>query len=94
VEGFLKGSGLLLLHDEALWQVLDSWVTALASETFTALLPLLRRTFSTFAAPERRQMGERVKHGLTRPAARAAASADFDTVRAEAVLPLVAQLLE
>jgi len=93
VEGFLKGSGLLLLHDEALWQVLDHWVTSLAGETFTALFPLLRRTFSTFAAPERRQMGERVKQGLVRPVARAAASADFDTARAEAILPLVAQLL-
>ncbi len=93
VEGFLKGSGLLLLHDEALWQVLDNWVTALAGETFTALLPLLRRTFSTFAAPERRQMGERVKHGVSHPAVRATASTAFDIAHAEAVLPLVMQLL-
>jgi len=93
VEGFLKGSGLLLLHDEALWQVLDEWVMALAGETFTALLPLLRRTFSTFAAPERRQMGERVKHGVSHPTIRAAVSTDFDVARAEAVLPLVVQLL-
>ncbi len=58
VEGFLKGSGLLLLHDEKLLQVLDNWVSHLPSDTFTALLPLLRRTFSTFSAPERRQIGE------------------------------------
>jgi hypothetical protein len=28
IEGFLKGSGLLLLHDEALWRTLDEWLTA------------------------------------------------------------------
>src|SRR5207244_1781715 len=32
VAGFLQGSGLLLLHDELLWQVLDTWVTALPGE--------------------------------------------------------------
>jgi hypothetical protein len=94
VEGFLKGSGLLLLHDEALWQVLDAWVTALTGDGFTALLPLLRRTFATFPTPERRQMGERVRRGVVRVATRPAAeSVDFDTARAEAVLPLVARLL-
>jgi hypothetical protein len=93
VEGFLTGSGLLLLHDDVLWQVLDAWVTALPEEGFTELLPLLRRTFSTFPAPERRQMGERVRRGLTRPALRPAEDTDCDTARAEAVLPLVARLL-
>jgi hypothetical protein len=93
VEGFLRGSGLLLLHDDALWHVLDEWVTALHPEAFPQLLPLLRRTFATFTAPERRSMGERVLRGPTRPAARAVAAGDFDTARAEAVLPLVAQLL-
>ncbi|HMA37912.1 MAG TPA: DUF5682 family protein [Chloroflexia bacterium] len=94
VEGFLKGSGLLLLHDEALWAVLDAWVAALAGDTFTALLPLLRRTFSTFPAPERRAMGERVRQGPARPAPAAGdLPADFDSARAVRVLPLVARLL-
>lgn len=93
VEGFLKDSGLLLLHDDTLWQVLDNWVSQLSSETFTALLPLLRRTFSTFSAPERRKMGERVKRGESRPTAPEEGAGDFDSDRAAAVLPLVAQLL-
>jgi hypothetical protein len=93
VEGFLKGSGLPLLHDETLWQVLDGWVTELPSDTFTQLLPLLRRTFATFAAPERRQMGERARRGTGRPESRAASDGGFDIGRAEAVLPLVARLL-
>src|SRR5262249_62231649 len=28
IEGFLKGSGLLLLHDEALWRTVGGWVNA------------------------------------------------------------------
>ena len=92
MEGFLKGSGLLLLHDDKLWQVLDSWVSQLSGDTFTALLPLLRRTFSTFSHPERRQMGERVKRGNIRPSI-SSVDADFDQRSANAVLPIVAQLL-
>lgn len=91
LDGLLRGSGLLLLHDEALWQVLDEWVVSLPSETFTQLLPLVRRTFATFPAPERRQMGERVAQGASVRVA--VASGDFDVTRAEAVLPLVRQLL-
>ncbi|MBW4420741.1 MAG: hypothetical protein KME13_16150 [Myxacorys californica WJT36-NPBG1] len=92
IEGFLAGSGLLLLHNPTLWQVLDDWVTQLSSETFTAILPLLRRTFSTFAAPERRQMGERVRQGNSHPPVFIKAGS-FDSDRADTVLPLVAQLL-
>jgi hypothetical protein len=93
VEGFLKGSGLLLLHDEKLWQTLDSWVSQLPDEPFAGLLPLLRRTFSTFASAERRQMGERVKRGASEKAPVFVDSNQFDSERADAVLPLVAQLL-
>jgi hypothetical protein len=97
IEGFLKGSGLLLLHDETLWRTLDEWLAALPCDGFTALLALLRRTFSTFTSPERRQIGERARRGLT-GVSRAAIGEqprheDFDQARAEAVLPLIARLL-
>lgn len=91
VEGFLQGSGLLLLHDDGIWQVLDDWVTRLNDEAFMALLPLLRRTFSNFPAPERRQMGERVR-GSHR-ANSVTADERFDSDRADASLPMLAQLL-
>ncbi|MBI1764727.1 MAG: hypothetical protein HYR56_25175 [Acidobacteria bacterium] len=93
VEGFLHGSGLLLLHDEVLWQVLDAWLTALPEEQFIALLPLLRRTFANFTAPERRQMGERVARGPSGAAMSLGGAADFDEMTAAAVLPLAARLL-
>ena len=59
--GFLNGSGLLLLHHPALWQVIDRWVAALDMDTLQSLLPLLRRTFSSFSPTERRRMLELVK---------------------------------
>lgn len=93
VEGFLKGSGLHLLHDDELWRLLDSWVAALPADVFTNLLPLLRRTFSTFSAPERRQMGEKAQQTRGSQAARPVSDIQFDHRRAEAVLPLVAKLL-
>lgn len=92
IEGFLAGSGLLLLHNPALWQVLDTWVMQLPADMFTAILPLLRRTFSSFSAPERRQMGERVRQGhvgtpmLIQPGV-------LNHERADAILLLIAQLL-
>ena len=91
IEGALKGSGLLLIHHETLWQTVDTWLNGLSSEMFQQVLPLLRRTFATFTAPERRSMGERVTSGTT---ARAdAPQFTLDQGRAEQALPLVTQLL-
>jgi hypothetical protein len=97
VEGFLKSSGMLLLHDEKLRQVLDDWVIALRGESFTTMLPLLRRTFATFTPPERRRLGELARLGM--PATAGAnigaqsSEAAIDRPRAEATLPLIAKLL-
>lgn len=93
VDGLLRDSGILLLHDEALWRVLDDWVTGLTPEHFVTALPLLRRTFSTFQPAERRQMGGRVAGGMKRPVGRSATSDGFDEARADKVLPLPAQML-
>lgn len=61
VEGFLSGGGLLLVHDARLLGLVDGWLTRLPADRFTEVLPLLRRTFGGFAAPERRAIGERVR---------------------------------
>jgi Family of unknown function (DUF5682) len=63
LEGFLKGSGTILLIDNDLWNVVNNWVEQLDEEVFTQVLPLLRRTFSNFSKPERRKLGEKVKSG-------------------------------
>jgi hypothetical protein len=95
IEGFLAGSGLLLLHNPTLWQILDEWITQLPTDPFTAILPLLRRTFATFAAPERRQMGERVRQGEQWGLGFGGweQRGEFDRDRADTILPLIAQLL-
>jgi hypothetical protein len=94
IEGLLRGSGLLLLHHDGLWVALDAWLADLSEEGFTEVVPLLRRAFSGFQAPERRRMGEKVKY-LRQSAAPLAlpASADVDAERAARVLPVLAQIL-
>ena len=95
IEGFLYGSGVVLLHDDSLWQIVDTWVTGLHPDVFMTMLPILRRTFANFPAPERRQMGERVKQGpgTAGAAGRRDADTDIDLARAEAVLPVLKQIL-
>ena len=61
LEGFLSGSGQVLVYDDQLWALIDHWVCGLSSDVFMELLPLIRRTFSSFTAHELRQLGERVK---------------------------------
>jgi hypothetical protein len=91
IEGFLSGSGLLLLHNDRLWQVLNEWVIGLGEQTFTNLLPLLRRTFAAFPAGERRQMGERVRRSLAAPGPAAAPTTSQD--EADIGLDILNQLL-
>ncbi|MEK7256010.1 MAG: DUF5682 family protein, partial [Bacteroidota bacterium] len=91
LEGFLQGSGLLLIHHATLWNLLDQWVDELGEEVFTDVLPLLRRTFSRFAQPERERMLDLAKHGQASPVKKE--EVDFDEERAVAVLPTVRMLL-
>jgi len=93
LEGFLAGSGLVLLHQPQLWNLLDSWLCSLTVDHFTEVLPLLRRTFSTFAPPERRQMGELAKRGGGAASVAAPVEEDIDEARASRLLPTFAALL-
>jgi Family of unknown function (DUF5682) len=90
VEGFLAGRGTLLVHDIDLLGLLDEWVATLDPDEFVRVLPLLRRTFSTFEPAERRAIGERLRRGTTRTVT---VHSDVDEARAEAALPVVATLL-
>ncbi|WTW97028.1 DUF5682 family protein [Streptomycetaceae bacterium NBC_01309] len=94
IEGFLSGGGLLLVHDEALLGLVDAWVSGIPAEDFTDVLPLLRRTFSGFAAPERRTLGERLRNPA-RGGSGGPGRDDFpfDRERADSALPLVVYLL-
>lgn len=93
LEGFLKGSGTLLLVDNNLWSLVNEWVSGLEADTFTQILPLLRRTFAAFTPPERKKLGEKAKHGGATTGIKTTHEADIDTERAKGGLPVVMQLL-
>ncbi|MGV3588805.1 MAG: DUF5682 family protein [Adhaeribacter sp.] len=94
LEGFLRGSGMILLLDEVLWNILNNWVSALDEETFVQILPLLRRNFASFTPAERRKIGEKAKsNGSLTKTATQINTADFNYERAEKALPIIAQLL-
>ncbi|QEM04741.1 hypothetical protein DIU31_014915 [Mucilaginibacter rubeus] len=93
LEGFLKGSGTLLLLDQDLWQLIDNWVASLADEVFMQVLPLLRRTFANFTNPERRKLGEKARSGGGTGHQHTNISANFDAERAKQGLPVIMQLL-
>ncbi|WP_338782622.1 DUF5682 family protein [Streptomyces sp. DG1A-41] len=106
IEGFVgggSGGGMLLVHDDRLLGLVDAWLTGVPVEAFTDVLPLLRRTFSAYEPGVRRTLGELVRRG---PGAGSGATgagsgipgipgfaAELDTVRADAVLPVVRLLL-
>lgn len=100
IEGILRGSALTVLHQDGLWRALDRWLRDLSVETFEALLPILRRAFSNFQPPERRQMGEKVKHlqatGTTATTREKRGGLDLSKInqeRANSVLPVLAQIM-
>lgn len=93
IEGFLKGSGSILLIDNNLWTVIDNWINDLDSNVFTELLPLLRRTFSNFTNAERRKLGEKVKHRNAGTTSVKVNEDAFDFERAKLGIPIVMQLL-
>ncbi|HLN67288.1 MAG TPA: DUF5682 family protein [Streptosporangiaceae bacterium] len=86
-EGFLAGSGLLLLHDDKLLSLADGWLAGLSTDAFAAVLPALRRTFGEFAPPERRAIADKAARldGTGRPPVMAA-SADDDLNEDRAVI--------
>jgi hypothetical protein len=94
MEGFLSGSGAVLVHDARLLAIIDAWVGSLSPQTFEQVCPIARRTFSTFAKPERRMIGENLKRGLStlqQPASER--DDDYDPARGQLVDPVLRLIL-
>jgi hypothetical protein len=92
VEGFLAGDASLLLHDPVLLRVIDDWVCEVRGPVFDELLPVLRRTFASFPAPDRRALGShlrRLEHG----GGPVETDESLDWERASRVLPRLRELL-
>ena len=86
LQGFLYGSGLLLLHNPPLWALIDAWIQELSHVEFQQLLPALRKTFSSYAPAERQKMLQLAKDGRTR-ASKNRAPVVWDETRVQTVLP-------
>jgi hypothetical protein len=90
LDGFLGGEAVLLLHDPALLGVIDAWVSGIDAAVFDDLLPLLRRTFATFSATERRRLGAHLARG---PGAATPAALPVDDDRALPAVLAAARML-
>ncbi len=93
LDGFLRDSGLLLVHDRTLWGAIDRWLTGMDDGQFIDILPLLRRTFSSYPEAIREQLQSRVSEIRPRPTGVAAPQTRFDPERAAAVVPVLRRLL-
>ncbi|UZW58662.1 DUF5682 family protein [Lysobacter enzymogenes] len=91
LDGFLNRNAAVLLHDDAVWGLIDGWVSNLGHEHFLRVVPLLRRSFAEFEAADRRDLGQRVKRPLGAAPA-AAARSSWDAARAARALPLLREL--
>jgi hypothetical protein len=92
IEGFLAGDPSLLLHDHTLLRIVDEWVSEVRGAVFDELLPVLRRTFANFAAPDRRALGTHLRQ-LAEGTGPARADETLDHARAARVLPRLRELL-
>jgi hypothetical protein len=93
LEGFLEGSGIVLVHDDGLLSIVDGWLDSVPKAAFDELLPLLRRTFSEFPLGERRQIGSRVRTRMSGGGAARPEAEDFDFERAAPAVATVAAIL-
>ena len=92
VDGFFADGALLLIHDVELRGLVDAWVAGLTDTEFIDVLPLVRRTFSTFSPPERRLIGERLAAARSgRPSSPEPAS--YDLALAAPALAVVDRIL-
>lgn len=93
LEGFLRNSGLILIHDRTLLNVIDEWVLKLDEEDFVATVALLRRTFSSFSLSERKEIGRLVSRIGQEEELADDDDTALDLARADAVLGIIAELL-
>ena len=89
----MNGSGLLLIYNEELWEILDDWVAKLAEERFMEILPILRRTFSEFSPPERQKMLDLAKQTKQRVKKGKDWKSDINEERARKIMPTLELVL-
>lgn len=91
LDGFLNRNAMVLLHDAAVWSLVDAWLAELVDAHFVQVVPLLRRSFSNFSQSERRELGARAAHGVK--IAPVSAPTEGDAARAALPVPTLRLLL-
>ena len=90
LNGFVGQSAEVILHDPALFKIVDDWLASPQEADFLEVLPMLRRAFASFGAIERRRLLDQV--GRDAPPPSAAATAIDEQAFAQA-LPLLELIL-
>ena len=87
LNGFLAGSGALLVHDARLFGLVDDWLVEQSEDGFNSTLPYLRRTFARFSAAERRALRDRSRRRAAEETPSPTAAAATPTTAPEATAP-------
>lgn len=91
LDGFLNRNATVLLHDSGVWNLVDRWLESLPEEQFVSVLPLVRRTFSSFSGADRKDLGQRAARGQVK-AEPLKTTTSWDPQRATRVLPVLCQI--
>jgi hypothetical protein len=92
LEGFLKDAATVLILDDNIWNIVDSWLLNLEEVIFLRIIPLLRRTFSIYSNVEKRKIAQRVVRGKTE-SINTFPQMGIDEERGKRVLPLLEKLM-
>ena len=93
LDGFLDTDPVLLLHDQDLLRLIDTWIDSVDDSIFDDLMPLLRRTFARFEPAARRRLGDRLQRLDDHGQPSVDELIEFDLDRARPVITRVAELL-
>jgi hypothetical protein len=93
LQGFLGSNADVILHDAALFGLIDAWLAEQREEDFTEILPMLRRGFGGFGAAERKRLLAQVDKGRTTGPAAQSAAVSAEVPGFAAALPLLLQIL-
>jgi uncharacterized protein DUF5682 len=97
LDGFVGAAGQILLHDAVLSGIIDGWISGLGEDDFTALLPMLRRAFSSIDRVERRRLLDMLRRTMRAtgmsPDDESASTSEPASPGFEAALPLLLTIL-
>lgn len=92
-EGFFRKSGTILLLDDKLWMMLNSWIQSLDYEKFIEFLPIMRRTFSSYSSSEKEKLAQKARTFEPNKMLKKETAENFNYEDAQKVIPLIKKFL-